>query len=207
MRAGLILAFVAVFGVSMVGAIEIETVPIGNANNPIDETVVSDGSTGYGSVPYNYRISTYEVTNAQYVDFLNAVGASDPHALYNAKMGSNPRGGIIQSGESGSYRYSLKANMAHKPVNWIEPRDAFRFANWLHNGQPTGAQDHSTTEDGAYFMDHAELAPIENHTKGGSEVVPSQRRRMGQGCVLRPQVRSTRWSDRRRSLLELCHTE
>ena len=25
-----------------------------------------------------------------------------------------------------------------------------RFANWLHNGQPTGAQNASTTEDGAY---------------------------------------------------------
>jgi len=27
-----------------------------------------------------------------------------------------------------------------------------RFANWLHNGQPTGAQDAATTEDGAYTI-------------------------------------------------------
>ena len=27
-----------------------------------------------------------------------------------------------------------------------------RFANWLHNGQPTGPQNLSTTEDGAYFI-------------------------------------------------------
>jgi formylglycine-generating enzyme required for sulfatase activity len=175
MRIGLTLAFVAVFGVSGASAIEIETVPIGNANNPVDETIMSDGSTGYGSVPYNYRISTYEVTNAEYVEFLNAVAATDTHALYNTKMGSNARGGIIQSGESGSYTYSLKANMANKPVNWIEPRDAFRFANWLHNGQPTGAQDHSTTEDGAYFMDHAELAPIEIKRKEGAKwFLPSE---------------------------------
>jgi formylglycine-generating enzyme required for sulfatase activity len=32
-------------------------------------------------------------------------------------------------------------------VSWY---DALRFANWLHNGQPTGAQDSNTTEDGAY---------------------------------------------------------
>jgi hypothetical protein len=30
--------------------------------------------------------------------------------------------------------------------------DSLRFANWLHNGQPTGAQDSTTTEDGAYDM-------------------------------------------------------
>ena len=30
--------------------------------------------------------------------------------------------------------------------------DALRFANWMHNGQPIGVQDASTTEDGAYDM-------------------------------------------------------
>ena len=30
--------------------------------------------------------------------------------------------------------------------------DAVRFANWLHNGQPTGPQNASTTEDGAYTL-------------------------------------------------------
>jgi hypothetical protein len=30
--------------------------------------------------------------------------------------------------------------------------DNLRFANWLHNGQPTGAQDNTTTEDGAYDL-------------------------------------------------------
>jgi len=34
-------------------------------------------------------------------------------------------------------------------VTWA---DAVRFANWLHNGQPTGAQDLTTTEDGSYFI-------------------------------------------------------
>jgi sulfatase modifying factor 1 len=28
--------------------------------------------------------------------------------------------------------------------------DALRYVNWLHNGKPTGAQDATTTEDGAY---------------------------------------------------------
>jgi sulfatase modifying factor 1 len=37
-------------------------------------------------------------------------------------------------------------------VNYVSWADAARFANWLHNGQPTGAQDLTTTEDGSYFL-------------------------------------------------------
>ncbi len=38
------------------------------------------------------------------------------------------------------------------PVNFVSFWDGLRFANWLHNGQPTGAQGNSTTEDGAYTL-------------------------------------------------------
>ena len=44
---------------------------------------------------------------------------------------------------------------ANRPVNYVSWGDAARFANWLHNGQPTGAQDLSTTEDGAYYLNGA----------------------------------------------------
>jgi formylglycine-generating enzyme required for sulfatase activity len=37
-------------------------------------------------------------------------------------------------------------------VNLVSWADAVRFANWLHNGQPTGAQGPTTTEDGSYFI-------------------------------------------------------
>jgi hypothetical protein len=39
---------------------------------------------------------------------------------------------------------------ANRPVNYVSFSDAARFCNWLHNGQPTGAQGPGTTEDGAY---------------------------------------------------------
>jgi hypothetical protein len=46
-------------------------------------------------------------------------------------------------------------------VSW---GDAARFMNWLHNGQPTGAQGMGTTERGAYTLDgatsHTELMAI-----------------------------------------------
>jgi Sulfatase-modifying factor enzyme 1 len=39
-------------------------------------------------------------------------------------------------------------------VNSITMWDAMRFANWMHNGQPSsGVQDATTTEDGAYTLD------------------------------------------------------
>jgi formylglycine-generating enzyme required for sulfatase activity len=62
------------------------------------------------------------------------------------------RGGITQSGRSGSYAYSAIAGREDMPVNNVTFYDALRFANWLHNGQPTGAQDASTTEGGAYTI-------------------------------------------------------
>ncbi len=118
-----------------------------------------------GAVDTTYRISKTAVTNAQYVDFLNAVAATDPNALYSIAMGSSTWGGITRSGSSGSYSYAVKADSVgngpggadgddytygNKPVNFVSFFDAMRFINWLENGQPTGAQNASTTEAGVY---------------------------------------------------------
>ena len=37
-------------------------------------------------------------------------------------------------------------------MNGVDWYGAARYCNWLHNGLPTGPQDLSTTEDGAYDM-------------------------------------------------------
>ena len=37
-------------------------------------------------------------------------------------------------------------------MNYVSFYDALRFANWLHNGQPAGAQGPATTETGAYAI-------------------------------------------------------
>jgi formylglycine-generating enzyme required for sulfatase activity len=105
----------------------------------------------FGAVAYEYRISQYEVTNAQYAAFLNAVAEDDTYGLYNPSMGSG-YGGIIRNGSSGSLTYSTIAGRENMPVSFVSFYDSLRFVNWLHNGQPIGAQGDATTQDGAYTI-------------------------------------------------------
>jgi len=62
-------------------------------------------------------------------------------------------------------------------VNFVSWGDAARFANWLHNGQPTGPQDSKTTEDGSYQLngakDNAALLRIKRRPKA-TWVIPSE---------------------------------
>ncbi len=44
-------------------------------------------TTGFGAVAAPYRISKFEITTAQYAEFLNAVAATDSNGLYNTTMG------------------------------------------------------------------------------------------------------------------------
>lgn len=140
--------------------ITISTVTVGNPGNPNDPT------TGnlYGAVDHIYEIGTYEVTLNEYAAFLNAVATTDTYGLYNSDMGTKQNtAGILQSGTSGSYTYSVigpfgstpaGANSpGNRPVTNVSWFDAVRFANWMANGQPTGVgQVATSTEDGAYTL-------------------------------------------------------
>jgi formylglycine-generating enzyme required for sulfatase activity len=116
-------------------------VTVGNAGN------AADPLTGYGAVGYEYKIGKYEVTNAQYVAFLNAKGASNSGAIYNSNMTST---GITQTGSSGNFSYSVTSGFENKPVVYVSWFDAARFANWMMNGQ--GSND---METGAYTLNGA----------------------------------------------------
>jgi formylglycine-generating enzyme required for sulfatase activity len=127
---------------------------------PTFQSVLLDGEpvniaddNGLGAVEYDYELATTEVTNAQYMDFLNAVAvADDLHGLYNAAMATDPQGGIERTGSPGSFAYRVRPNMANKPVNFVSWLDAARYANWLENGQPTGPPSNTTTEQGAFDL-------------------------------------------------------
>jgi len=151
-------------------AVTIDYVTIGDAAEACDTQ--SQGCFGF--VESDYDIGKYEVTNAQYVDMLNAVAATDTRALYNALMTSNADGGILRAGVSGSFTYSLKAGMGLKPVNFVTIFDAMRFTNWLTNGQPTGLQTAATTEDGSYTFTGASTVGPRNALSYAHVVIPTE---------------------------------
>jgi formylglycine-generating enzyme required for sulfatase activity len=152
----------------------IDWVPVGNAGNAADTPSSNCFAAGCGSVAYDYQISRYEVTNAQYVELLNAKAASDPLGLYNTSMDSDATfGGITRSGVSGSYTYTVKAGFANKPVNYVSFYDSLRFSNWLNNGQGSG-----DTETGAYTVLGGTAIPSNGLTVtrnvGANIVLPSE---------------------------------
>jgi formylglycine-generating enzyme len=132
-------------GLPRVHAITIDWVTVGDAGNTADTTGQPNPA---GAVADSFRIMKYEFTNQQYTDFLNSVAKTDSYSLYSTSMDSDVRGGITQSGSSGSYTYAVKANMGDKPVIYVSWFDAARVSNWLMNGA-TGT---SSTETGAYAL-------------------------------------------------------
>ncbi|MEN9667145.1 MAG: hypothetical protein RLZZ326_3508 [Planctomycetota bacterium] len=127
-----------------------QEVTVGNAGNANDT-----GAGLIGAVAYDYQIGKYDVTIGQYTAFLNAVAATDTNSLYNSNMGTDGNiKGISQTGGSGSYTYSVLGS-ANRPITYVSWWDSARFSNWMANGQPTGAQTSTTTENGAYNVNGA----------------------------------------------------
>jgi len=165
MRTGTTIVAVMMMMLLTAGAVHaditIETVPVGNTGNTGELSGAGAGGYGpdriCGAVSYEYRIGTYEVTAGQYTAFLTAVAGVDAYSLYNTNMWSSTYGCKIEryagSGTSGDpYQYRVASDWGNRPVNHVSFWDACRFANWLHNGQPSGAQGAGTTETGAYTL-------------------------------------------------------
>jgi sulfatase modifying factor 1 len=137
------LVALAFFFCAAAQAATIATVPVGNPGNAAD-------TTGSGSVGYLYHIGKYEVTNDQYVEFLNSVDPTGGNtlALYNTSMASDARGGInFNGGAPNGSIYEIKPGRGNNPVVFVSWYDSIRFANWMHNGMGDG-----DTEDGAYTL-------------------------------------------------------
>jgi formylglycine-generating enzyme required for sulfatase activity len=139
-------------------------VTVGDPGNAADTD-----PAGYGAVSTSFRIMNYEFTNQQYADFLNSVAATDTYSLYNANMGSNARGGITQSGASGSYTYAVRPNMGDKPVNHVSWFDAARVSNWYQNS----ATSSSSTETGAYTLNGATTGNAPAVNNGAQFYIPT----------------------------------
>src|SRR5262245_45705725 len=117
---------------SSASAVSMAWTPVGNPGNACDPKngIFTGVPICKGAVGYSYQIGTYEVTNAQYAEFLNAKAASDPYGLFNpGRMDdADGWGGITRSGSSGSYTYATIAGRENRPVNFVSFFDAVRFA-------------------------------------------------------------------------------
>src|SRR5208283_2891089 len=146
-----ILAFVlldCLAGLAGAGTIKIPLVTVGDPGN------VADSATGFGAVPYSYKIGEYDVTIAEYTAFLNAVATSDqgdPYRLYDSRMANSGASFGLSFGLGG---FSVTGN-GSMPATWVTWGDAARFVNWLANGQPTGPEGAKTTETGTYTLNGA----------------------------------------------------
>jgi formylglycine-generating enzyme required for sulfatase activity len=152
----------------------IQWVTVGDPGNAAD---TNTGSV-YGAVSYSYQIGAYNVTGSQYTAFLNAVGSTDTYALYNASMGTDTNvAQISQSGSSGSYTYAVMNGTGSRPISYVSWFDCARFSNWMSNGQPSGAQTGTTTENGAYNVNGATSgnAVAANATNPNTLLAPTYR--------------------------------
>jgi hypothetical protein len=129
---------------------------VDHPGNAADTTVGMGGSPGYvsnlGAVNYTYSIGTFDVTNANYVEFLNAKDPAGTNSLrlYNSNMaGTFSSGAGIQfnANATAGGKYSIAASTANLPVTFVGWYDAIRFANWMNNGQ-----GNADTETGSYTL-------------------------------------------------------
>ena len=133
----------------------------GNAADPADGDSTAPGIQHFGAVNYSFRIATYDVTNSQYVEFLNAKDSDGANArgLYSANMSQGVGGISFFADTAMGSKYAVIAGRDNWPVVEVSRNDAARFANWLNNGQGTG-----DTETGTYSFFGGELARNPNAT-------------------------------------------
>lgn len=123
----------------------------GNKGFDLTEPIDKPRAIGRGVVNYEYRMATLEVTTGQWIEFMNAVNATDERG----QRFVNPQttwGGLLDNSYSGpGARYILNPeagpDAARIPISGLGFREAARFCNWLHHGKQTNA---ATLGFGAY---------------------------------------------------------
>jgi formylglycine-generating enzyme required for sulfatase activity len=151
----------------------IELVTIGAAGNAAwagtSPPTPGDRAVGRGSVGYEFRIGRYEVTTAQWVEFVNAAmdrPSTDrlPHVSVPARWGAAGAAPV----NPGGARFVVPAGNEMRAAGGISWRMAAMYCNWLHNNKSSeraaflsGAYDVSTFgfTPGGRFLDQLTRSP------------------------------------------------
>jgi len=137
---------------------------------------------GLGRVTYNYKISAFDTTISQYVDFLNGsyAGKQGLYGVWNAFIGTgqtNITSAITQTLNSatGTYSYTLNNtadyDYTNKPVNFVNWFSAARFVNWHANGMD--ATSTTATETGSYTLNGKTTGDIVPRNANATIFLPS----------------------------------
>lgn len=137
------IAFAAAEAQVPVDVIPMEFVVVGDVGNP------PDPDTNTGSVGYKFEIGKYEVSNAHYAEFLNAIARTgDPYELYSVNMERGLFGGIKRNDHGDGYTYEPLEGYENLPVVYATWFSMARFCNWLHYGKPTTGESVLGTTEG-----------------------------------------------------------
>lgn len=170
-------AFAAASLATVAFGVTVDYATVGNPGNPAN-------TNGWGAVSDVFKISKYETSNTQYVEFLNKVDAAgtNPNGVYSSLMGSDALGGItFNAGASSGSKYAVKSgspsgspagtSYGNMPVLFTTWFSAARFANWLQNGQQTNS---SSMETGAYTLNNQTSGAIVARNPGATNFLPSR---------------------------------
>lgn len=106
------------------------------------------GMGRFGAVDYPFEMHARQVTNGEYVAFLNAVHQA-PHStvtLYHPDMA------IERHQQQGRVHYSVHDHQRNRAVTHVSWFDAVRYCNWLHHGRPSEDAGTAITDTGAYSI-------------------------------------------------------
>lgn len=128
---------------------DFDWVTIRDLNNPPIRRMNDSLLDGRASISYPYRISRYEITTAQWMEFINTFTTQSDDLQHFGAVDFFWGAGIDPTYDGPGVRYALSnhPNAAILPVFGVHWRDAARYCNWLHNGK---GSDLASTENGAY---------------------------------------------------------
>lgn len=169
---GIVVITLSILAATALAAVDpnsgIDFVTIGAVNNPA--WTGGGSNNNRGSVGYVYNIGKFEVTTAQWAEFMNAAldrPADDriPAVQYPSIWGAT----AVPPANAGGRRYVVQPGRENIPVGGITWRTAAVYANWLHNSKGTnreaflsGAYDVSTFgvgPNGVGFTDQLTRSP------------------------------------------------
>ena len=104
------------------------------------------GRAGFGRVDYTFRLTQTEVTNTQWLEFVQAYASVHPDEAFSIELTGDNIFPVVLDPLNPRYAIIPGEEQAASTMGWFY---AARFCNWLHNGKAITVEAFAT---GAYDM-------------------------------------------------------